>query len=203
MSLLLETIKVANRQLINVAYHNARLNASRASIFGASGSWDLSSIIKIPDHLTDVTYKCRVEYGRDIELVEFIPYQQRMVKTLYLVEANEISYSHKYTERKALNDLKSQIDDSPNSEILIVKNGLITDTSYSNIVFFDGTLWFTPDFPLLPGTKRSFYLDLQIIHEKKIEPADLKGFSHARLINAMIDLNDSADIPVENIIGFF
>lgn len=203
MSLLLETIKVANRQLINVAYHNARLNASRAAIFGALGSWDLSSIIKIPDHLTDETYKCRVEYGRDIELVEFIPYQQRMVKMLYLVEANEINYSHKYTERKALNDLKPQIDDSPNSDILIVKNGLITDTSYSNIVFFNGTSWVTPDSPLLPGTKRRFYLDYQIVHEKKIEPADLKGYSHSRLINAMIDLNDSADIPIENIIGFF
>jgi 4-amino-4-deoxychorismate lyase len=203
MSLLFETIKVANRQLINVAYHNARLNASRAAIFGASGNWDLSSVIRIPDHLTDATYKCRVEYGRDIELVEFIPYQQRVLKKLYLVEDNEISYSHKYTERKALNDLKSKIDDSPNSDILIVKNGLITDTSYSNIVFFDGKSWITPDSPLLPGTKRRFYLDLQIIREKKVEPADLKGFSHARLINAMIDLNDSADIPLENIISFF
>ena len=95
MSLLLETIKVANRQLINVAYHNARLNVSRDAVFGASGSWDLSSIIKIPDHLTTATYKCRVEYGLDIELVEFIPYQQREVKKLCLVEANEISYSHK------------------------------------------------------------------------------------------------------------
>lgn len=202
MSLLLETIKVANRQLINVACHNARLNASRAAIFGASGSWDLSSIVKIPDYLTDTTYKCRLEYGRDIELVEFIPYQQRMVKTLYLVEANEIIYCHKYTERKALNDLKSQIEDSPNSDILIVKNGLITDTSYSNIVFFDGKSWITPDSPLLPGTKRRFYLDLQIICEKRIKPSDVNGFSHARLINAMIDLNDSADIPVENIISF-
>ena len=66
-----------------------------------------------------------------------------------------------------------------------------------------GPSWVTPDSPLLPGTKRRVYLDLQIIHEKKIETADLKGFSHARLINAMIDLNDSADIPVDNIISFF
>lgn len=203
MSLLLETIKVTNKKLVNVAYHNARLNASRAAIFGVSANWDLFSIIKMPNHLTDATYKCRIEYGQDIELIEFIPYQQRAVKKLYLVEDNEIIYSHKYTERKALNDLKSQIDDSQNNDILIVKNGLITDTSYSNIVFFDGKSWITPDSPLLPGTKRRFYLDHHIICEKRIRPSDMNGFSHARLINAMIDLNDGEVIPIENIVGFF
>lgn len=202
MSLLLETIKVKNKHLVNIAYHNARLNASRSEILGVSSNWDLSSIIRIPDHLTDATYKCRVEYGRDIALIEFIPYQQRAIKALYLVQANAISYSHKYTDRKMLNDLKSQIDASGNIDILIVKNGLITDTSYSNILFFNGKSWFTPDSPLLEGTKRKFYLDHQIIHEMKITPANLKGFSHARIINAMIDLNESADIPIENIITF-
>ncbi|HEX2934922.1 MAG TPA: aminotransferase class IV [Bacteroidales bacterium] len=203
MSLLLESIQVTQKELVNVAYHNARLNASRAAIFGIFANWDLSSILKIPAHLTDATYKCRIEYGLDIYSVEFIPYQQRAVNRLYLIEANDISYPYKYIDRKALDGLRSKIEEFQNSDILIVKHGVITDTSYSNIVFFDGKSWITPDSPLLPGTKRRFYLDHQIICEKRIKPADLKGFSHARLINALIDLNNSPDIPVENIVSFF
>jgi hypothetical protein len=29
-------------------------------------------------------------------------------------------------------------------EIIIVRNGLLSDTSYSNIALFDGTMWVTP-----------------------------------------------------------
>lgn len=202
MSLLLETIKVANRKLVNIAYHNARLNVSRRTLLNANSEWDLSTIVQIPDYLSETTYKCRVEYGQDIDFVEFVPYKRRVIKKLYLIQSNEISYSHKYVQRDAFNHLKLQIGDPENNDILIIKNGLITDTSYSNIVFFDGKCWITPDTPLLEGTKRKFYLNHQIIHEKKIRQDNIKQFSHARLINAMIDLDESVDIPIENIISF-
>ena len=61
-------------------------------------------------------------------------------------------YSFKFSNRKAIDDLlkfRNGCDD-----ILIVRNGLITDTSYSNVVFRKDNMYFTPNFPLLNGTKR-------------------------------------------------
>jgi len=84
-------------------------------------------------------------------------------------------------------------------EILIIKQNLITDTSFSNITFFDGTRWITPSSPLLAGTMRSFLIQKQVIVEKEIRVTDLKDFEKARLINAMLPFESGSDIPVENI----
>ena len=59
-----------------------------------------------------------------------------------LIEDNKISYSYKYTTRGSLNELLTKRERY--DEILIVKKGFITDTSYSNIIFFDGIKWLTP-----------------------------------------------------------
>jgi 4-amino-4-deoxychorismate lyase len=93
---------------------------------------------------------------------------------------------------------KNHIVDA-SEEILIVKNGLVTDTSFSNIVFYDGSDWITPDPPLLKGTKRTRYLRDGEIRTMKIRSSDISHFEKARLINAMLDLDDSADIHIRDI----
>jgi len=74
-------------------------------------------------------------------------------------------------------------------DVLIVKQGYITDTSYSNIVFWDGEKWITPETFLLPGTQRSRLIQEGLIFPAEVKPADIKYFSHAKLINAMLDFN--------------
>ena len=83
-------------------------------------------------------------------------------------------------------------------EVIIVKDGYITDTSYTNLCFFDGTTWFTPDTPLLPGTMRQRLLDQGIIKEKSIPLSDLNKYQSISLINAMMDLGELV-IPVSKI----
>ena len=39
-----------------------------------------------------------------------------------------------------------------------------------------------------------------MIHEKKIRQKDLKNFTKARLINAMLDMEDGAEIKIGNIV---
>ena len=75
----------------------------------------------------------------------------------------------------------------------------MTDTSYSNIIFFDGTKWVTPSTPLLHGTMRSFLLKNEIISEMKIKVPDMKQFQKARLINAMNPFESGKDIKIEKI----
>ena len=75
-----------------------------------------------------------------------------------------------------------------------MKNGLITDTSYANIVFWDGQNWLTPSTPLLAGTKRARLLHESKIKEAEIRVDDLIKYEKARIINALNDLDDSQDI---------
>ena len=91
---------------------------------------------------------------------------------------------NKSTDREALNRLfacRGERDD-----ILIVRRGLLTDTSIANIALFDGKDWFTPKLPLLRGTCRTALIDNGIIKEKDIRPEELSSYSFVRLFNAMI-----------------
>ncbi len=196
MQTCLETIKVQNKRLFNINYHNARLNRTRRMLFNSERDLDLQQIITIPDNIGEDIYKCRVIYDVIIHSIEFTPYQIKPVQRLQLVEANELDYSYKYLDRSALAEL---LHSSSADDILIVKKGFLTDTFYANVVFWDGNRWLTPATPLLPGTKRRYLLDKQLITSVPLRPADLHLFAHARLINAMLDLDSSPLIPIQHI----
>ncbi len=84
-------------------------------------------------------------------------------------------------------------------DILIVKNGIITDTSFSNIAFFDGKQWKTPKSPLLKGTCRERLLCEQKIFEKDINLNDLSNYKCYKLINAMRDLSDDESLAISSL----
>ncbi|MBN2545222.1 MAG: aminotransferase class IV [Spirochaetes bacterium] len=174
------------------------MNSSRKILFNSDNFIELNKIIKIPEHVNNELFKCRIVYDTEIKKIEFLPYSIRLINSLKIVHTDDIEYSFKYENRDRLNELlknKKNCDD-----VLIVKNGRITDTSFSNIVFFDNSKWLTPDKPLFKGTKREKLLDQKIIFEDEISLKDLKFFKKARLINSMIEFEDNLDILIENII---
>jgi 4-amino-4-deoxychorismate lyase len=197
MSHLFETIRVLDGKLQNIIYHNARLNQSRKVLFNVSDSVQLEECIRIPSEMSIGIYKCKVLYDREIQNILFEPYIKRTIRSLKLIEDNTITYNFKFTDRDQLNQLLGRKENC--GDILIVKDNLITDTSFSNIIFFDGTQWITPSTPLLQGTMRSFLLKEKIIVEKEINLTDLKYFKKARLINAMLPFESGSDIQIENI----
>ena len=139
---LIETIKIKNRSIQNIAFHNIRFNKSRKELFGIKGTTDLTKEITIPDDLTEGTYKCRVTYARQIEKIEFEPYHRTAIRTLKCITANDLNYAYKFANRLAITQLlanKENFDD-----LLIIKDGLVTDTSFANIIFWDGLNWITP-----------------------------------------------------------
>lgn len=197
LPLCIETIRLADGQLSNLLYHNERLNRTRRACFASTKEWDLNELIDIPQEVTQGLYKCRVTYGRKIEKIEFEVYQPRVIKSLLLVVDDAIEYGFKFLDRAALQrnfDKRGGAD-----EVLIVKEGLITDTSYANVVFWDGTQWTTPDRPLLKGTKRAQLLREGVVIEQKIRVEDLATFTHVRLINAMLDFESTPMIAVSQI----
>ena len=139
--------------------------------------------------------KARVVYGeKGIEDLSYSPYAVRHVHSLALMQADTIDYTYKSAGREPLNclfSLRGACDD-----ILIVKQGLLTDTSIANIALSDGTHWYTPAHPLLKGTKRAELLDKGILTEKDIRMEELSAYSTVRLFNAMIDWGE-AELPAD------
>ena len=77
---------------------------------------------------------------------------------------------------------------------------IVTDTSFCNVVFQNEEGLFTPEHPLLKGTKRALLLDEKRITTRRISVNDLQNYHMAYLINAMIDLeNPTTCIKIENI----
>jgi 4-amino-4-deoxychorismate lyase len=115
-----------------------------------------------------------------------------------MVKGDHLEYSMKYTKRDALNELllkRGGCDD-----ILVVKNGRITDSSYTNIVLFNGVEWFTPLNPLLPGTTRNRLVSEGVIEEADIHVEDLSDYISFKLINAMLDFEQQEELGIGNII---
>lgn len=194
---LIETICFEGGRFHRVDFHNERLNRSRSDLLGSQDKLRIEEFLQIPEGLSGKKVKCRVLYSHKIERIEYEEYKIREVRSLKMVEGDHINYAYKYADRSSLNGLlhsKGTAD-----EVLIVKNGFLTDTSYSNIVFHKNGDWFTPLDPLLRGTRREYYLSVGKIQTALIRPQDLREFSEARLINAMISLEESEGIPIENI----
>ena len=82
-------------------------------------------------------------------------------------------------------------------EIIIEKEGYLTDTTISNIAFYDGEKWVTPSHPLLPGTMRAKLLDEGFLHKKEIKKEDLKNYSQIALMNSMIGFKILNNFTIE------
>ena len=197
LPLCFETICVKNRLIQNLAYHQARLNKTRAEFFGLKDKWELSELIIIPGFIDNEPHKCRLAYADQIDNIKWERYIPRTIRKIRKVYDDTIDYSYKYNDRTALNLLYEQREDA--DEILIIKNGKVSDTSFCNVAFLKNNKWYTPETPLLQGTQRAFLLDSGIIEEAEILENDIRAFSHIRLFNAMISWENAPEILVENI----
>jgi 4-amino-4-deoxychorismate lyase len=197
MSLLLESIKLLDGEFMNVSYHEQRMNRSLKDLCGVTDHFYLDEFLDKVEPPQHGLYKCRLVYDENSKDVEFLKYSPRAVNTLCVVEHDRIIYNYKYADRKLINRLFERRGAS--DDILIVRQGVVTDTSYANITFRKGKRWYTPWSPLLKGTMRAYLLERNIIHEDEIRLEDIETFETFRLINAMIGF-ESAESPVTNII---
>ncbi len=178
--LLLETIRIEEGEIHNLGYHQKRCNKSRQILFDSHDVLDLSSCIDAPK---SGLYRCRILYAEQLHSIEYIPYTPKEIHSLKIV-SSEIEYSLKYANRDALNALLASNKDV--DEVIIEKEGFLTDTTISNIAFFDGERWVTPLNPLLEGTMRAKLIDEGFLHPKEIKKEDLQNYSQVALMNAMI-----------------
>jgi len=176
-----ETISIRRGIVENISYHNQRLNYTQKELWGVDKDIDLSNYIDIPKDL--VHYRCRVLYDEEIRSVEYIHYHPKVIEKISLVYS-DIEYSCKYQDRDEIDRLISL---SPNcDDIIIVRDGLLTDTSIANIALFKDDKWYTPSSPLLKGTTRARLIDEGILYPKEIYIDDIYKFDNFAIMNAMI-----------------
>lgn len=197
MSRLIETIRFERGNFHRLPYHQARVDRSFQELQKTKSTINLYSSLTKAERPTAGLFKCRVVYEQQIESIEFIPYEARPVNSLKIVYDNDIEYQHKFENRDKLNLLFEQRQFC--DDVLIVKNGHVTDATYSNILFYDGAKWITPHTPLLNGTMRQFLLDAAEIKETPIQVKDIPSFKSFRLINAMLGF-DGPEIDVSKIV---
>jgi len=178
--LLLETISIKSGEAQHLQYHNQRFNKTRKELFDIDMPFDLQSIIKAPDQHR---YRCRILYNQSIQLIEYIPYLPKKIEKIKVIESN-IEYNYKYENRTEFNELLALYPQ--NDELLLVTNGLVTDTTIANIAFLNNGAWVTPQKPLLEGTTRQRLIDEGFLRAIEIKYSEIPHFDGVALMNAMV-----------------
>ncbi len=194
---LFETLCVQDGVIRHVEWHQWRYERSYFSLYGKKPPGHLMDGVAGPQKSEKGNFKLKISYNEHSKKVECEKYILKPIDSLKLVIHNEIDYNLKFTDRSLLNALyrqKAGCDD-----ILIVKNGRITDSSYCNVVFFDGADWVTPSTPLLRGTARERLLRSGRIREQDIDMRSLFRFESLKLINSMRDFEQVDEIRTQHI----
>ena len=196
MSQFIESIKIEDKKIFLLDLHQKRVDDTFAH-FGKETSINLAEIFKNLEHDEDGLYKLRISYDLDKNFrTQLIPYAISEISNFQLVVNNIYDYSFKFEDRK---ELEKMLRQAKSSEIIIVKNNHITDSSFSNLLFKKGKEWFTPSTYLLNGVQRQYLLKNKKIKEAEITLQNIAEYSHFQIINAMNDFDDMFIYPIARI----
>jgi 4-amino-4-deoxychorismate lyase len=198
MCLFLETIKIEDGKMPHLSWHQQRMNKTFAHFFKEKNALDLSDIIQIPVAFQEGLVKCRVVYNDQTFQIEFSNYKIREIRRLQPVAIDTLDYAFKYAKRASFQILQQQFPEA--DDILMVKNGFVTDSSYANMALFDGQKWITSNTFLLNGTCRQRLLAANRIAEAEIRLEDLNRYKSITFFNAMMDLGEGPTIKTEDIL---
>lgn len=174
-----ETIKCEDFEIFNLEYHERRI----AKTIGLN--LNLQEYIYPPN---SELLRCKLIYDESgILSVDFYPYKKRVIETFKILYDDCIDYSSKYLNRTCLDELFELKEDC--DEIIIVKNGIVTDTSIANIAVYYQKQWFISKDSLLEGTTKSRLIKERNLIEKNITVEMLKKSEKIALLNAMIDFD--------------
>ncbi|MCG3657402.1 aminotransferase class IV family protein [Aliarcobacter butzleri] len=182
-----ETIKCEDFEVFNLDYHQKRV----ANTIGLN--------INLQEYINPISeelLRCKLIYDENgVVDVLYFPYKKREIKSFKIIFDNEIEYSKKYLNRAKLDELYEKRDDC--DEVIIIKNGIVTDTTIANIAIFYENSWITSKNCLLGGTTRARLLEEKKLLEKDITLDMLKNASKVALMNAMIGFDEIKSFKIK------
>ena len=195
---LFESLALEGRQIKNLFHHQRRFERSYRSVYHSPPPFRLSDAIKgisLPGGTK--RYKVRIRYNRFGTQTEILEYWPRAIHSLQLIEDHKLDYHLKWTNRESLTELYSQKGSC--DDILLCSHGCLQDSSYANIALLQKGQWYTPDSPLLPGTKRALLLDKGLLTERTIRVEELEKYEGFQLMNALLKFDPNHSVPVSRI----
>jgi len=176
-------------------YHQDRIDRTFREFYPKTPSFKLKRILPSLSGVNKI--KVRLKYNELAHEISFDPYTPKPITQLRAVVSDSLDYPYKFLDRSIFNQLLTSCLE--NEDVIIVKKGDVTDSTYSNLIFKQKDVWYTPSTYLLNGVKRQDLLDRKLIMEKAIQPDVFSEFTEVGLINAMLDPGDLT-LPVEKII---
>ena len=193
MSRWIETICVVDGVLLHLADHQERMDRTLEELCGIPNKIRIEDVLQVPSGFQSGRVKCRVVYHEEIVDISWQTYRIKPLSSIGLVRADHMDYSWKYEDRKEFDRLREL---AGTDDIIVVKDGLITDSSYANLIFRQNGNWFTPSTPLLPGTQRHRLIEYGQIQVREIKPQDLETYEAFKYINAMLDIEFSPTLSM-------
>ena len=149
------------------------------------------------NHDEDGLYKFRLVYDLENNFkTQMLPYVISEIDDFELVTDDNLDYQFKYLDRKNLDLLKQK---PQADEVIILQNGNVTDTSFSNLLFLKDKTWYTPETYLLNGVQRQHLLKQNQIKSTAISVDNILEFSHFQIINALNDFDENFIYPISKI----
>lgn len=194
----IESIKIQHQELHHSDLHQKRV-LETFHHFKQPCRLNIEALYKQLNFNKKGLYKWRLIYNLNNDISsEIQEYHPPLVNGFELVTDDTLFYPYKALDRTSLNELKHS---SKASEVIIIRNNCITDTSFSNLLFFKKKQWFTPEDYLLNGVQRQFLLSKNLIKTAKITTETIANYSHFLIINAMNTFDENKAIPITNIIN--
>lgn len=194
---LFESICVMDGEICRPEMHEERYQLSYCLHYGKAPTNALLKEIEVPHDFQKGRVKLRVMYNQNDRVYSFSNYNYQPINSLKCVDGSFVEYATKKTNRKDLEDCFAQRGSC--DDVLIIKNGEITDTSYGNICFWDGSDWFTPIRPLLKGTARAHFIADGLLKEAPLRIEEIKKFRGFKIINAMGDFATAPMISIKHL----
>lgn len=111
-------------------------------------------------------------------------YKTRKFRNFKILKS-DVNYERKFLDRNALDEIFAQR--GANDDVLIGKNGILTDTTIANIAILQNDIWITPKNHLLKGTIRQRLLNNSFLIERNFGIKELLSAQSFAILNAMID----------------
>lgn len=178
--MLFETVRVCNGRAERLELHQARLVRS-----GGKAQPPLVQIIQAACVPSVGEYKVHISYTAEgMHNVRSEPYTPREIRRIRAIET-KVCYQHKDEDRRAFERLLRENPDV--DELILCRDGWVTDTTYSNLLFGKPGAWVTPEHYLLAGTRRESLLRTGAVQVRPIHRDDIRQFPYVSLINAMLE----------------
>lgn len=177
----IETIRLIDGKFRNVEFHNERVKNTFMKFYPDHEPHDLKAITNQLGRIGNG--RVRVLYNSERLKFSISTIFNSKTTHYQLVESPRLRYDFKYYDRLSL--VHTQQQDGSYIEPVFCRNGMITDTSRANLIFREGSKWYTPDTFLLNGCMRQSLLSLCYIQSTPIHRSELNRFNGFKLINAL------------------